>query len=57
MAILQEIVLTIAASCTCITASVMFISMLIEDKKRTKYEEERTEIERKNFEERMKNIR
>lgn len=57
MAILQETILTVAACCVCISASVMFISMLIEDKKRTKYEEERTEIERIKFEERMKNIR
>ncbi len=54
MEIILETVLTIAFSGVAICGAAMFLTMLSEDKKRTKYEEERLELERKRYEDSRK---
>lgn len=51
MEMILNAILTVAFSAMAISGSVMFISIAIEDRKRTQYEKERKEYEQKRYEE------
>ncbi len=54
MEMILNAILTVAFSTMAITGSVSFISFLIEDKKRSKYEEERNKRDAERWEQEMK---